>query len=496
VFDAAPLNSSFGDTSSWVTVGNGVAIDPNVPATQNAGAAIFTASGACQFAGLNQTFVMPPFELADPFKITVSHSSSDPSFFDTNGTTVFVGVNGEFKDSIVLPNDVKTESFCLGPRAYGQGPVGSPVLFQLAVNPGPFADSFFCDGSSEATISIDQVKLEIAGPAECPTTGSIVNGDFEAATDWTFDIAQNAVGAIVGGAGENNSRAARLTTVNKCSEVTMTGTAAFPTTIQNPAVDVFFSGTPGARVAFQIAGKNVATLNGINTPAHKRICIPKWAQGTTTSIGFFLQRASDNGCATALAKTFTIDNLTITDDAACASTVELTDPGFENAFTGPVTGWGLTNGLVNDLLGGQAAITTGGAHAGNRALELVGSNECVGVGEAGAGFTVNVPPANGTAGPAIKFFANVNNGNLKTTTRIAIDPGPRGTNPGLKLDIAEVGVYQPQLFCLPPSTIGRRMTFKFSTGDTDGGSCAVNYLDEIALIDDVEVTTDATCPAQ
>ncbi len=495
VFDAAPLNTGFGSTSDWTVTGPGTVINPAAPGSLDVGEAQFNGTGICELGVLNQSFVMPPIELADPFKITVTHEGKDPNFFElTNGTAVSVGVNGEFKESVVIRNGVKTESFCLGPRAYGQGPVGSPVQFQLAVQIGPF-DNFLCGGNSQASVSIDQVKLEVAAPGECPLPDTVVNGDFELDSDWKFVGVQAGTGSIVAAAGENNSRAAQLSTVNRCSEVTMIGTAAFPTEIQHPAIDVFFSGTSNARVVFQIAGKNVATLNGV-APTHKRICIPKWAQGTTTSIGFFLQKASDNACSTPLVKTFTIDNLTITDDATCAAAGEVVDGGFENsANTGPVVAWGLTDSFVNDLKGTQSTIATQGPHSGTRALRLVGANECAGVGDSGADFTINVPPANGTAGPAIKFFANVGNGNLLTTTRIAVEPGPTNQDPGLRLDLPEVGVYQAAVFCLPPRTIGRRMTFRFSTGSDNGGGC-VGHADEIALIDDVEVTTDATCAAQ
>ena len=494
-FDAAPFDSGFQDPAKWTAVGDGVEVSAVAPGTINPGAALFSAGGACGFAAINQTFVMPPLELADPFKITVTHEGIDPSMFDIpDGTVVSVGVNGEFKDSIVERNAVVTQSFCLGPRAYGQGPVGSPVQFQVAVQPGAFSSSFLCNQTSQASFSVDQVKLEVATPGECPMPGTVVNGDFELVTDWTFNGTQSGAGAIVANVGENNSRAAQLSTANRCSEVTMTGTAAFPTTIQNPAIDVFFSGTSGARAVFQIAGKNLATLPGVTTPTHKRICIPKWAQGTTSPIGFFLQRASDNGCTTALVKSFTIDNLTITDDAACASTGDVIDPGFEHN-TGPVIAYGLTDSFVNDIKGTTSVITAAGAHAGNRALRLVGANECAGVGDGGADLTINVPAAEGPAGPAIKFFANVGNGNLLTTTRIAVEPGPRNIEPGLRLDLPEVGVYQPAVFCLPPSTIGRRMTFRFSTGSTDGGGC-VGHADEAAMIDDVQVGTDASCAAE
>jgi hypothetical protein len=37
---------------------------------------------------------------------------------------------------------------------------------------------------------------------------------------------------------------------------------------------------------------------------------------------------------------------------------------------------------------------------------------------------------------------------------------------------------------------------RFSTGDSDGGGCGANYASELAFIDDVQLTTDASCPTQ
>lgn len=497
IFDAAPLDPGFQDTTVWQPVGEGVTLNVAAAGSVDPGEGIFNRVGICEFGGFTQTFTMPPLELAEQFKLTVTHTSNDPSFFDLpDGTAIVVGVNGDFQSSIFVRNDAKTESFCLGPRAYGQGPVGSPVQFYVGVDAGQAG--FLCGGTSPATISIDNVKLEVAAPGECPSPGTVVNGDFEVATDWTFaPIVQGATGAIVTGVGENGTRGARLTTVNKCSEVTMRGTIALPDSavVPNPAIDFFFSGTLGARLVMQLNGKNTATFAGANA-THRRVCVPAWARGTTTSVGFFLQRSSNNGCATALARTFVIDNLTVVDDPACADVGDLLDGGFELVTTTPgVNGWGLTSGFVNDDEGSEAAVVTQNVNSGTRSLRLIGSAECVGVAEGGADFTINVPAPQGAAGPAIKFAANVGNGNLKTVTRVAVEPGPSATGAGLKFDIPEVGVYQPHVFCLPPRAAGRRMTFRFSTGDIDGGGCST-YPDELAFIDDVEVTTDASCPAE
>jgi hypothetical protein len=128
-------------------------------------------------------------------------------------------------------------------------------------------------------------------------------------------------------------------------------------------------------------------------------------------------------------------------------------------------------------------------------LRLTANNECaLNNGAASSDVQFIVPPAQGTAGPAVKFFANVGANNLKTTTRAQIFPvSPMSP---ASLDIPETGQYAESRLCLPPGLIGRRATLRLQLADSDGGGCATSYPDELAFIDDVSVTTDPACAAQ
>jgi len=486
VFVGGPLDKGFMDPTKWTALGTGSSVNAGAAGNLDPGEGQINRIGMCTGGGLKQTFTMPPFDRADAFKVSVTHTGVEANF-DLGGAQVAVGVGGQFFESAVTPGQFKTDTFCLGPRAYGK-----PVDFQVGTFGGPN-----CGSSSSSTIHFDQLALQLATPAECPAPNTVVNGDFETGTTgWTFSPVQGATGTILGNIGEGGTSGARLTTANKCSEVTMTGTIALPDPVARPnqAIDIFWTGTNGSRLAFQLADRSVALLDANGKPRHSRICVPDWAAGTTASLGFFLQRISNNGCTVLVNKTFTIDNVTIVDDPGCAPEL-INDPGFERIVdgTGPVPGWGLSNGYVNDQEGSTAVIQNNPAlaHTGNGVLRLGGANECVGVGQGGADVTFYVPPPTGAAGPALKFFANVGANHPKTTTRVAVQPF---FNTSSSIDLPENGIYTQGTLCLPPNAGGRRVTVRFSTGDSDGGGCGANYTEEVAFIDDVEVTTDAACP--
>jgi hypothetical protein len=491
VFDAAPDDSGFVSPSVWTAVGVGASV--NVAATGNIdpGQGEITKDGMCAFSGFTQTFEMPPLDRAEPFKLSVTYSGVSPQF-DLFNAQFSIGVGGEFFDAVPPTNAYRTDTFCLGPRAYG-----GPVEFRVGTFGGPN-----CTGTSTSVLAVDKLQVLPAGPGECPPPQTVVNGDFEgAAPAWTFNAVQGATAAIVAGVGEGGTKGAQLTTANRCSEASMTGTIAFPsqTAMPNQAIDVFWSGTFGGRLTMSLDGKNMGELvSQSTTGTHTRVCVPAWATGTTTSLGLFLQRNADNACTTALAKSFAIDNISIVSEATCNNPTDITDPGFERVanLNGPASGWGLLNGYVNDQEGSTATIVNASslAHTGNGVLELVGANECVIVGDGGADLPLIVPAPQGAAGPALKFFAKVGAANAKTDTRVGLMP--LSTISPNQLLLPENGTYTQSTLCLPAALARRRVTVRFSTGDSDGGGCGPNYGSEFAFVDDVELTTDSTCPAQ
>jgi len=223
------------------------------------------------------------------------------------------------------------------------------------------------------------------------------------------------------------------------------------------------------------------------------VCIPKWAVGNVNTIGFLAQRVSDNNCGVALNRTFILDNMTVVDEPACGTLQDITDPSFERVANaaGPMPGWGLLNGYVNDVEGGRVLEINQSANAQNGVgvLQGLNTNECVATGQFGAELAVIVPPANGTQGPAIKFGAKADPANIESETRATVIPAST-----IFKAATENNAYATYAMCLPPNLIGRLVTFRLATGRVGGGGCGTAY-SEVGFFDDITVGTDPTCPA-
>ncbi|MEO8701775.1 MAG: hypothetical protein ABI867_17150 [Kofleriaceae bacterium] len=482
VFDVAPLDPGFTNTTAWVPSGLGASIDTTFVGI-DPGAGNIDGLGLCDYRALTQTFVMPPFDRAEPFKVTVTYTATDPSF-QLGNANLYVDIGGQIFEDRINPGQVKNATFCLGERAYG-----GPVEFKVATRGGPFT----CPSSVEGHVSIDQLVVQPATADECPNPGTIPNADFEGTSGWTFTTRFGGTAAIVDGVGESSSRGVRLSTPQRCDEATMTGQIALPVegTIQNPAIDVFYSAnSSGGRLTVSLDGKNVSVLES-STGRHAHICVPKWALGTTGSLGFLLERNADGAgaCTTVLNRSFVVDNISLVSDATCGAPADLGDPGFERiaVVNGPTPGWGLTHGHVNDTEDFVGVFNNSfSAHTGSGALQMNSRAVCAIVGGFGADVTITVPPASGAAGPAVKFFANVPTSNINSETRVSISPE-------VDFLVPLAAGYQPQVVCVPPKLIGRTVLVRFSTGGR-GGGCST-YANETALIDDVTIGTDAACPA-
>jgi hypothetical protein len=430
-------------------------------------------------------FEMPPLARAQPFKLEVTTTGVDPGF-DLFAPRAQIGIGGQFFDIIVPRNAYRTDTFCLGPRAYG-----GPVEIRVGTFGGPG-----CGTVTTAMIAVDRLAIVPAAPGECPEPGTVTDGDFEGPPDpWRFATLLGATGAVVPGIGENGSAAAQLTTTTRCDEVSMTGSVAFPTAAAMPdqAIDVYWSGTVGERLAVSIDGRNIAELVSPTTVGHhSHVCVPAWATGTAAPLGLFLQRNANQSC-TPLDASFTIDSLAIVSDPACAGG-DVTDPGFERVANpnGPVSGWGFFDTVVNQAVSATASIIDSSAlaHTGRGVLVLSADDPCTLGGDSGTDLTFIVPAAQ-AGGPAVKMFANVSPNNINTDTVVGLFPF-RGDQSAQML-LPEIGIYEPATLCLPAAMSGRRATLHLSTSDTDGGACGA-YPTEMALIDDVQVTTDPSCP--
>ncbi len=486
VFAGAPADRGMAELTTWQISGTDITLDPSAAGNVDGGEASIGVEGVCSFASLTQTFTMPPRARSQPFKIAITHTADDPVFPPVlSATTLQVRVGNQWFDMPVSRNVYRTDTFCLGESAYG-GDVEFAVSSFGATE---------CGQQTAARIRVDQIAVRVADPGECPEPGAIPNGDFEAASNWTFTTGGTATAAITATDGEGTSRGALLSLPDRCARASMVGAIAVPSGAGR-ALEVYTRGSgSSSRVAVKFADRPVATLQVTTQARSQRICIPSWAQGTTLNLTLATERSQDNTCSAA-PRQIAFDNIRIVDEPTCMDG-PLTDPGFERItnVTGPATGWVLNNDVVNNLEPGIAQVLNSApsAQTGSGSLRLSTNNECASSPSAAVAFTV--PAAVGSAGPAVKVFGNAP-ANPRTTPFVALGLGaPLFT---FRSEVPETGSYVEVIRCIPPALSGRRLDLFLTMQDDDGGACqpAMPPPTESVAYDSVSVTTDPSCPAQ
>lgn len=471
------------DPTSWTTAGVGAQVNATAAGTVDQGQLEITAAGLCAGNSISQKFAMPPLSKAVPFNVSVTYGIANANVPGGLNGNISAEVGGRFFDHVATDR-VRTDTFCLGAKSYGRS-----IDFRITMR----GSSTLCQRTTPGLFHVDRFIVQPVTTDECPVPGTITNGDFEGTTGWTFVVKEGAAAGIVNGVGESSSRAAQLSTATRCSQASMTGMLSLPEQIANPAIDIYYSyafaGTFGGRLTISFDGKNISVLPATITPGHARICLPQWAMGTTGALGLLLQEDAigAGACDIPLQRTWTIDSVKLVSDSTCGATVDNADGGFERIANsnGPTVGWGLIDGFVNDVRGATAVIerSTANARTGSGVLRLGATTACIG--NAGAALSFVVPSPQGTAGPALKLFANVGP-NTNTETFVTIFPEVRSTIP-------EQGVYAQHIVCIPKRLAGRLVTARIST--LGMGSCAP-FAEEHAFVDDVQITTDISCTVE
>ena len=484
-FAGAPLDKGFAEADKWTAIDSTSSINTGAIGNLDPGEGVIDRVGVCDLGGFRQTFAMPPRAKAEPFKLSVTHSIVDSDF--TLGGGVDVAIGGAWFTAASIRNAFKTDAICLGSRAYDGD---KELLVQTTGNTN-------CAGASTSTFRIDQVAILPATNGECPADGTALNGEMDAQSDWVFNVISGATGEIQATGGESNGTTARIAATTTCSRASMTGSIALKdhTTSPNQAIEVFVNATTGERLTVALGDKQIGAITGTGTGKKFRVCVPSWAHGTHSPIVFSFQESTSGTC-NASTKGFNIDSVTVVDEPNCDD-VDVQDSGFENIAnaTGPVTGWGLNNQSTN-LITSRAEVLSSGiaARTGTGSLRLSSTNECASNASARATFIVPAPA--GAAGPAVKLFSNISSTNTPNIIGQAqVLLGGKVLVPLVALPENTAG-YTQSIICLPPRSAGRRVTLELSIDHPGSNTCANNFAQENVFIDDVELTTDASCPAQ
>ena len=455
-------NPTFMDTTAWTL--RGLTIDPiaTAPGMLEAG----YASPLCGNS-MYQDIVMPRRERAEPLVFYTSYGSPSPVSLQLRvdlGTAYHLKAFGQLSGT----GFVKVR-WCVGEGQYagaGSRAIGEPLRLTLA--------GTYCSGGG-----LDHFDIVKANAGECPDVGKGLNGNAEGAGGWDFSAPPDGSSAnIVGAVGENGTAGVRLYGFSRCSSASGAIPLSVPV-VASPALSLYRATKSNGvavvpsflRLAVDSLGTQAA---GGSAPAVERICLPPYMRGGVYqfSAETYELNAAAGSCADFVDDESVVDNVTAINDPACGTDPWIADPTFEsgNARLGMSYSPGRSTAQV---------IVDAAAHGGDYDVMLTSSNYC---GNATMLEHIIVPPSSGDAGPAFKMFYKLAPGNvadMKVT--------PAATRILAIKDVA----WHEEVFCLPPANVGKTMPVYFQLSELS--NCNPQAI-STAWIDDLSVTTDASCP--
>jgi len=427
--------------------------------------ALFDFDSICTELGtVSQTFSLPDPPPAAPLALSLlarytcdaapclGNEVFEELAVDLGGKRVFVGgIQKGFSEHRV----------CLGEAAFGGGGETN-----LTLTPGQRSNCWL-----DSSLSVELDHADLVSDAACPPLGSLLNGDFSGGeAGWTFDAHDSsspsgASAGVVSSGPLDGSAAARLQLTHLCSEAQASTLVSVPLAAGSrlhfdAQVDA------GQTVLLSLDGKALGSLTGTGSPQSQSICLPAGLEGTVHALTF----ASPNltgSCTAPVAFTLFLDNVSVAQDASCASMTGIQDPGFESDPGAAFQSWSLNE---------AASLSAGAAHTGTQGLSFLGLADNS---YAEARTAITVPRAAGSDGPALRFW-------LKSSA-VALDVELRGW---LSHPVAETGGgWSPVLVCLPPERSGASEDLSFSVFISSGAN-------QGAAVDDLELTTSPSCPAK
>lgn len=469
-WSTVPADPGFQNMPTAWTTRRGVIIDPEASGSIDPGHTSFPGDALCNFGSVSQVVSMPPLEGSQPFAADVSFRAlEERTFFDV--PLLSMGIGGAWVTDSIEQRDFGTRSYCLGEAAYG-----GEVEIELSNDPNGFRIS--CP--TEADLQIDHFQIVVAEPGRCPAPGEVLNGDFEDEGGWKLTAGgESATASIEEGVGVDGSRAAVLAAIGLCEGARMRGTLSVPaaSSMPSPAIELWWKGTNGRDFSFSIDDRPWTRLEGNGFARTARYCVPPWMQGGVHWIEAELTLLS-GGCAESVPRELVLDDIRIVNEPACGTSDGVFDPGFESApvpLIGSVATLG--DGTVTTVL--DPAL----AHSGNGVLEVSVSARCASV---RYDFYVIPPVPDAAGGPALRFWHRVPNNPVSS----AIARSSVST-----LSLPENGEWTEAILCLDPNVAGRPANIWLGLSG-GSGLCAPFGGTEYAYFDDLELTTDASCPSE
>ncbi|WP_437996633.1 hypothetical protein WMF26_37375 [Sorangium sp. So ce185] len=476
VWQGGPQDPSFQSADTWSATGAAL-VRPEAEGNGNPGAGVIGRGAVCQMAGFSQQLTMPDLACAEPLLLTfAAHVACDAGMDCIGPPGVGVRINGGFTNLDLMPSSsFAPQRVCLGERAYGG---------QIELLLGPSRRSPQCDEEAGQgyILAFDDVAIRPDEMSDCPLPGQVLNGDFEAGdAGWTAKP-ENGVSEVASGLGQGGGKGGRIGTTHFCQYPSLEGTVSAPLpspALPNPALRIWSQGSPGAVVNVTLSTHQLTALTGTGEAQVSHVCLPRWALGMAHRLAFAYRNRSSQPCTDENQRDFAVDDLAFVSDDRCPGDAPLFDPGFENAGAGASLSpaWVLN---ADDPSRGSArlAVDAAAAHSGEVSLSLSVKKPCR---EPSASTVFTVPEPDGAAGPALKFWYRTSD--LRAATA--------SSSPGAALPASER--WKQRTICLDPRTAGRPQHLSFKLGAS--GVCNEPLGQETLHVDDVEATTDPSCPA-
>lgn len=309
------LDGQFGDPTAWVL--NQASIDDNEHGAGD-GVAEFELAGACGSSGVGQVIQMPSYSTAEPFVVEIGIEERGQEFECKSRPMLRIGDTLQrftYVASSIPPSD-QIGTACLPVTGYG--PDIAAILYV-----DPNEQSLACSFGDPPTCephAVDYIRIRTANVGECPVPGTISNGAFASATDWTLDASLNgAAGSSSGVTG-----AGFTTTFTKsCQSASATQEVTFPaaSALENPALRFDATSTAGEGIIVEVVSNffpmSLAQPMGTGATGVSTVCIPPWLQGTTASLRFSVAHPGGT-CAVDRVATYSVDNVAFVSEPACA----------------------------------------------------------------------------------------------------------------------------------------------------------------------------------
>lgn len=419
---------------------------------------------APQGSFVQRNVVMPPAS-TEPLALVMSYQGSS----GTQGFAAKVGQAVVVTDA--LQSFAQTRAYCLGEGAMTNGPTTVEVRTASI-------ESGSCFGQS---VTLDQLEI-VPARSLCPAIGAVMNGDLEGAGGWWL----SGTAAIVSPA-IDSTRGLRLNMSTECDSASAATLVSTPlaSSLPNAALRFKARGTSGSMVEVTAgpsfaSSARLARITTTGTLTTHSICLSSALAGNVAVLSFALRHVGPTTCTTPEPRTVELDDVQLVSDPACAGG-EVGNGGFETTDGAP---WILSTSTP--LFSSAAVIVSPTLARNGLAFWRASTAPCTG---STTEQLVKVPAASAGAGPAVRFFYR--RIGLTGSAGFFLQPGNYTWNIGMNLPPAPN--WTRTVVCLPPSRAGFPASLNF--GHSGGpGTCGSPTIVERLDLDDVEVTTDSSCP--